>query len=104
MKKDSKGSYWKDGLSVNETRFSVLVVMALAGFGYALYSHFDTGDITANLLDLVKVLIFSIVGMNVADFVTEPFRSKREDNKSPTYNVDTDQEETVFKTDPDNNK
>lgn len=102
MKKVKKGSYWKDGLSVDETRFSVLVVMALAGFGYALYSHSNNGDITANLLDLVKVLIFSIVGMNVANFVAEPFRSKREEGKNPTYNVTADQDEDNF--DPENNK
>lgn len=91
MSKKKKKSFWADGLSINETRFSVLVLMAVVGFGYALYAHYDTGDITANLLDLVQVLIYSIVGVNVANAVTNAFRSKREVSNDSTYNEDVNQ-------------
>lgn len=90
--KKSRTSFWKDGLSINEARFSVLVLMALVGFGYALFSHYRTGDITDNLLDLLNVLIFSIVGINVTNHVTGVFRDKREDTTSPNYNEGANQD------------
>lgn len=86
MSKKKKRSFWADGLSINETKFSVLVVMTVIGFGYSIYSHAATGDITNNLLDLVKFLVISIVGINCANYVTEAFRSKRETKGNPPYN------------------
>lgn len=83
-----KKGYWKDGLSVDETRFSVLVLMVLAGFGYALFSHYLTGDISDNLLSLVQTLIAGIVGVNVANLVTETLRGGRENKEQPPYNED----------------
>lgn len=81
-----KRSFWSDGLSIDETRFSVIVVMALVGFSYALFSHYRTGDITDNLLDLVELLVLSIAGINVAGYVADTFRSKRESRKQTDYN------------------
>lgn len=76
-KRKRRHNFWSDGLSVDETRFSVIVVMALVGFVYALFSHYRTGDITDNLLDLVKLLVLSIAGINVAGYVADALRSKR---------------------------
>lgn len=81
-----KHSFWSDGLSIDETRFSVIVIMALVGFGYALFSHYRTGDITDNLLDLIELLVLSILGINVAGYVTDAFRNKRESRNHPDYN------------------
>lgn len=85
-KKRRRHSFWSDGLSIDETRFSVIVVMALVGFGYALFSHYRTGDITDNLLDLVKLLVLSIAGINVAGYVADTFRNKRESRNHLDYN------------------
>lgn len=85
-KKKRRHNFWSDGLSIDETRFSVIVVMALVGFGYALFSHYRTGDITDNLLDLVELLVLSIAGINVAGYVADAFRSKRESRKQTDYN------------------
>ena len=96
MKKKEKRNFWSDGLSINETRFSVLVVMTLSGFGYALFSHYSKGDITENLLELVRVLILSIVGVNVANSVSDSFRTKRDDNTQHTYNDSAGRDEDYF--------
>lgn len=84
--KKKKTSFWADGLSIKETKFSTLMFMAVVGFGYALYSHATTGDITANLLDLFKFLVLSVVGVNGVAAVSDVLQSKREDTVDPTYN------------------
>ncbi|MGG3801258.1 hypothetical protein [Metabacillus fastidiosus] len=96
-KKRKKNSFWSDGLSIDETRFSALVLMGVISLGYTLYAHYKTGDITHNLLDLVKVLIFSIVGINVANYITDTIHSRRGNKQSTDYN---EVEENVYK---DNN-
>ncbi|MBU8576390.1 hypothetical protein ACQKEX_14845 [Bacillus pumilus] len=80
-KKSKNKSFWIDGLSIDEARFSALVAMTLLGFVYALFSHFFTGDITENLLNLIQTLILSIVGVNVSGHVTAAIHNKREDKK-----------------------
>lgn len=81
-----KGGFWEDGLSIKETRFSTLIVLTIIGFIYSLVSHYTTGDITNNLLELVKILILSVVGVNVANFAKEGFQSKRYNKETPNYN------------------
>lgn len=80
-KKSKSKSFWIDGLSIDEARFSALVAMTILGFVYALFSHLFTGDITENLLNLIQTLILSIVGVNVSGHVTAAIHTKREDKK-----------------------
>ena len=69
MKKETKDKikhFWSNGLSVDETKFSVFIILLIIGFGYGLYDHYTNGDIALNLLELIKILIFSIAGLNIA--------------------------------------
>lgn len=76
-----KASFWKDGLSVKESKFSIIGVLLITGILYALFSHHSDGDITANLLDLVKALLMAFVGMNGVDRVSSVFDKKYESNE-----------------------
>lgn len=84
--KKKKSSFWADGFSIKETRFSMVLAMTVVGFIYALFSHYNTGDITGNLLDLVKFLLISVVGVNGVTAVSDVLQRRRENNDSDTYN------------------
>lgn len=71
---------------MDETRVSAIIIMAFIGFGYSLFSHYNTGDITGNLLDLVKVLVYGIVGVNGVKYVSDAFQGRREENNNNHYN------------------
>lgn len=85
-RKSKRDSFWSDGLSINETKFSVIVVMALVGFGYALYSHYRTGVIENSLLTLVLTLIYGIIGMNGVKFISDSLQRRRENGDQSNYN------------------
>lgn len=76
----------KDGLSVNETRVSSLVLAFLVTLGFALFKYAITGDISDNMLALLGYEIMSIAGVNVADNLTTPSKKKTStsyDNDAP---------------------
>lgn len=87
-KEIKKRHFWSDGLSIDESKLSVLVVMALIGFFYSLFSHYSTGDITNNLLQLIEILILSIVGTNVAGYVAGAIQGRRDKKDKGDYNRD----------------
>ena len=78
--------YWADGLSIDETRVSTLMVMSSVGFFYSLYAHSKTGGISVELLDLIKFLILSTVGINGVHVISDTLQRRREDSKEPPYN------------------
>jgi hypothetical protein len=87
MRKKRWKSYWSDGLSIDETRFSVIVVLTVIGFIYTLYAHYKTGDITMNLLTLIQTLIYGIIGINGMKFISDTVVRKREEESNrPDYN------------------
>jgi len=90
--KKEKRNFWTDGLSMDETKFSTIVVMAAIGFGYSLIAHYLHGEISDNLLTLVSTLIYSILGMNGAKIVADAVvRTKGGKSEKDTYN-DSDEE------------
>lgn len=99
MKK--KRGFWADGFSISETKFSTLMVMTVVGFIYTLYSHAMTGEITGNLLDLVKYLVISVVGVNGVAAVSDVLQGKRDDVNDTAYNggveVDEEQESDPYR-------
>lgn len=69
-------NFWKDGFSIQETKFSLLMVAFAIGFIFALIMYFLHGDISHNLLNLLTTLIFAIAGVNVADKLSQFFNGK----------------------------
>jgi hypothetical protein len=57
----------KGGLSVDETKISVIILSFIATLGFALWSVVHGGDIPDNVLNLLTYQIIAITGINVAD-------------------------------------
>jgi hypothetical protein len=71
-------NYWKNGLSVNETRFSILGFLLIVGFIYTLIAYHINHEITSNLLDLVKTILFAFVGVNAIDRVSQAYENRNQ--------------------------
>ena len=69
-------SYWKDGLSIKESKVSVLIVAFIIGFIFTLAMYYKNGEITNNLKHLIETLIISIAGVNIADHVSQFFNKR----------------------------
>ncbi|ALA47874.1 hypothetical protein SUNDANCE_58 [Brevibacillus phage Sundance] len=68
--------FLKDGLSIDETRISVLVLAFAFTLGFALYQVITTGDVSDNLLILLGYEIAAVTGVNVADSIMLNKRKK----------------------------
>lgn len=68
--------FWKDGLSIDETKTSVLVLLTVITTIFILVMYVLNGDITDNLVDFGKLLVLSIAGVNVADKLSGMFINK----------------------------
>lgn len=58
---------FKDGLSINETKTSALIICTFVDFGLIVWSVVTKGDFSDNLLFLSQTLIAAIAGVNIAD-------------------------------------
>jgi purine-cytosine permease-like protein len=67
----------KDGLSVDETKISTILLTFVITLGFGLYKVISSGDIPENLLALLGYQIVAITGINVADKFTG--KNKKED-------------------------
>lgn len=72
---DKKGNirkvhFWVDGLSINESKVSTLIVCLLACISFAGYIYINKGDISNNLTTLTTTLIWGIAGVNIADKIS----------------------------------
>lgn len=77
-------NFLKDGLSVDETKISVLVLAFLATLGFSFYQLFTTGDMSDNLVTLLGYEIVAITGVNVADKV---FPKKANESNNYDQNI-----------------
>jgi hypothetical protein len=63
-------NYFKDGLSVDETKVSVLMFAFLVTLGFALWQFATIGLINAGMLQLLGMLIGAITGINIVDKIS----------------------------------
>lgn len=59
-------SYWQNGLSVDETKFSVLIGLLLLFSFLAGYIVIEKGDVPDNLTNLLYGFIAAVAGINIA--------------------------------------
>lgn len=64
-----KKSFWTDGLSINESRFSILISLLVIGSGFGFYQVVTDGDIANGLLTLLGYLIAAIAGVNITEAI-----------------------------------
>lgn len=69
-------NFLKDGLSVDETRVSVLILTFIASLIFAFYQLVAVGDISDNLLTLLGYEIVAVTGINVADSIIRKRKTK----------------------------
>ena len=62
----ARTDFWRNGLSVSESKFSVLVLAFLVLTAISVYMFVTKGDISANQLDLIRTIIYAIAGINIA--------------------------------------
>ena len=60
-------TFLRNGLSIDETKISVLIIAFFICFIFSLIMYFYRGDINNNLLELCQWLIASVAGVNVVD-------------------------------------
>lgn len=60
--------FW--GLSIDEAKVSVLVILCLVVFLFALGVYVARGDISDNLTLLIQTLIVTIGGINISNMIT----------------------------------
>lgn len=66
----------KDGLSINEAKVSVLIILSVITFLYAFVLYALNGDITDNLTSIIQTLILIIGGVNITNAVTNILKRK----------------------------
>lgn len=76
-KSRTNGSFWKDGLSINETRFSILSTLLVVCVIYALVENTVRGEISRTVLDFLQVLLLSFVGTNAVDRMSTAYETKK---------------------------
>ncbi len=59
----------RDGLSIDEARFSVMIVLLVGFSGVACYSYLTRGDITSNMVQVLFILVSGITTVNIAQKV-----------------------------------
>lgn len=68
--KETNKSFWKDGLSIDETKFSILVLSYMIALTAFLILCVVNNDIE-NVKDVVVLLLGSIFGINISRIITK---------------------------------
>lgn len=58
-------NFWSNGISVEEGKFSILIMLLIMAFGYVIYVDVTTGHMYTNsIFNVIKWLIAGIAGIN----------------------------------------
>ena len=66
----------KDGLSINEAKVSVLIILCILTFLYAFVMYMIDKDITDNLTSIIQTLILVIGGVNIGNSISNIFMKR----------------------------
>lgn len=65
--------FWANGLSVDETKVSALLVLLIIAFAIAMYKFWIGVDISDKHLSIITILVYAVTGINglsiVSDFI-----------------------------------
>ena len=59
----------KDGLSIDEAKVSVLIIVCVLAFLYAFIVYAINGDISNNLTVIIQTIVLTIGGVNIGNTV-----------------------------------
>lgn len=74
-------SFYKDGLSIDESRVSTVLLTFIPTIGFALWQFASAGHIDGSMLTLVAYQIGAITGMNIVKDVAVQVGGKNKNNK-----------------------
>lgn len=58
-------SFWSDGLSIDETKFSILVISYMLAFSALLFMCIKNNDVET-IEDVTSLLLTAVFGINIA--------------------------------------
>lgn len=81
LKRKKEGKhFWSDGLSIDESKVSCLIICLIGGMIFAGFAYLQYQDISTNFADILIALIWGITGINVASNL-DKMMTRREKNK-----------------------
>lgn len=63
----NKMNFWQDGMSIDESKISILVVCFICVLTFGLSMYFFRGDISENLTSIITAFIYAIAGVNITN-------------------------------------
>ena len=67
---DNRKSFWKNGISIDESRVSVLMVLLIIFSVSTLYMCFSGKEVNLYIVEITKVLIVSVAGVNAVNLIS----------------------------------
>ena len=67
---NNKKSFWKNGISIDESRVSVLMVLLIIFSVSTLYMYFSGQEVNFQIVEITKVLIVSVAGVNAVNLIS----------------------------------
>lgn len=77
----ARKAFWKNGLSIDETKTSALIICLFIVIIFACVHYHYMNDISNNLKDIIETLIYAIAGINIFSNVAEKFGTNKSDKK-----------------------
>ena len=80
QKISTKTWFWQNGLSIDETKLSALILCLFGCLIFGGINYSTIGDISTNLTTIITALIYSIAGVNITNSIVNRFSTAN--NKS----------------------
>ena len=77
----ARKAFWKNGLSIDETKTSALIICLFIVIIFACVHYHYMNDISNNIKDIIETLIYAIAGINIFSNVAEKFGTNKIDTK-----------------------
>ena len=88
QKISTKKWFWQNGLSIDETKLSALILCLIGCLIFGGINYSTIGDISTNLTTIITALIYSIAGVNITNSIVNRVSTTRASEAHP-YMVQT---------------
>jgi len=75
-----KFDFWKDGFSLDESKQSMMMLLAFICTIFALVVYWRDSSIGNNLANIVQTCLYSIAGVTSVKLATGAYNNKNNDN------------------------
>lgn len=88
QKVSAKKWFWQNGLSIDETKLSALILCLIGCLIFGGVNYSSIGDISTNLTTIITALIYSIAGVNITNSIVNRVSTTRASEAHP-YMIQT---------------